>query len=299
LQWGAAGFSRVAVIATALLSVAIIGTLDFLTGYEISFAVFYLLPVGIASWYATKSWGLAFAVGSSFVWYVADTAAGYPYSHAAIPIWNAIVRLMFFALTALLLSKLRAHLLAEIHSAKTDSLTGLLNPRAFRERLEHDLALMGRVDMPLSVMYIDLDDFKAVNDQHGHHAGDRLLIHVANQLRRSVRVSDSVARLGGDEFALILPGANFEDTQLVARKMGDTFQHADEFGHTVTCSIGAIVFHEKPESPADAVRAADRLMYAAKASGKNCQVVERYSVSNVEDWARLKGVGNPGRQHQT
>lgn len=277
VHWGAPTFSRAGIIVIALLSVALIGTLDYLTGYQVSFAVFYLIPVGIASWYATRSWGLVLAVGSSLVWYMAEIAAGYPYTHAAIPVWNALVRLTFFVVIALLLSEVRARLLAETQSAKTDSLTGLLNSRAFREQLEHDLALMGRVGQPLSVMYIDVDDFKIVNDQHGHHAGDRLLKNVSGKLGESVRMTDTVARLGGDEFALILPGTDLDEARLIARKLGETFQHVDEWGLTITCSIGAVVFDQQPGSSDDAVQAADRLMYTAKASGKNSQVVERYS----------------------
>ena len=287
-----AGYPRIAVISTALLSAAVIGALDFLAGYQISFAVFYLLPVGIASWYATKSWGLALALGSSLVWYIAEIASGYPYSHPAIPIWNAIVRLTFFAIIALLLAELRIRLLSETLLAKSDSLTGLLNSRAFRERLEHDLALMGRVGKPLSLMYIDLDDFKTVNDRRGHDAGDRLLRHVANGLGESVRLTDTAARLGGDEFALILPGTDLDGAQLLVRQLAETLRHVDESGQALTCSIGAVVFDIQPGSADSAVQAADRLMYVAKANGKNGHVVEYYSGLSVSEPPLLHRTGH-------
>lgn len=276
-QWVTAEFSRLAITSAALLTVVVIGVLDYLTGYQISFAVFYLLPVSVAAWYATKTWAVVLAVGSSLVWYIAEVAAGYPYAHPAIPVWNASVRLVFFMIIALLLSELRTRLISEIRLAKTDSLTGLLNIRAFRERLEHDLALMKRCGDPLSLMYIDLDDFKRVNDVHGHAVGDRLLLNVAKELTRSVRRTDSVARLGGDEFALILPATDLDGTELLMRQLGKAFRQTDEAHPTVTCSIGAVVFNEQPMSTEEAVSAADRLMYAAKASGKNHRVVRRYS----------------------
>ena len=276
-QLVATDFPRFGVITIAISSVVVIGALDYLTGYQISFAVFYLIPVTIAAWYATREWGLVLAFGASLAWYVAEIAAGYPYLHGLIPIWNAFVRLVFFAIIALLLSALRSRLNAETQLAKTDALTGLSNSRAFRDRLEHDWGLMKRCGTPLSLMYIDLDNFKSVNDTHGHGTGDRLLRHVANELEKSVRRTDMVARLGGDEFGLILPATDLEGVQSLTQKLGRTFREMDDDGKTVTCSIGAVVFNEHPESTDEAVSAADRLMYAAKVRGKNRHVVKRYS----------------------
>lgn len=270
-------YSRFAVVATAIVSVAVIGALDFFTGYQISFAVFYLIPVGITSWFATRSWGLVLALGSSLVWYIAEVAAGYPYSHGAIPVWNAIVRLTFFVVTAFLLSELRRQLMSETHAARTDPLTGVRNARAFKERLEHDLALMDRFSQPLSLMYIDLDNFKNVNDKFGHHAGDRLLVHFSELLGESTRASDTVARLGGDEFAVILPGMNLESADSFVQKLVEMMSRTDAYSRGVTCSIGLVVFYEHPGSSAEAIKAADRLMYAVKAAGKNSHAIECYS----------------------
>ena len=149
------GLSRTALIALALAALALVGVLDRLTGGEISFSVFYVLPVAIAAWYADRTAGVVFALASSVVWYSAELASGYPYHHPLIPIWNACVRLGFFLIISVLLSALRDRLAVEQRFARTDPLTGLLNSRAFADRLEHDLRLIDRVGSPLTLAYVD------------------------------------------------------------------------------------------------------------------------------------------------
>src|SRR4029077_20452046 len=91
-------------------------------------------------------------------------------------------------------------------AARRDSLTGVANRQAFDERLAHELAVTRRTGHPTAVVLLDIDDFKQINDRHGHVSGDEVLCAVATVARRSLRDTDLVARLGGDEFAAILPG---------------------------------------------------------------------------------------------
>jgi hypothetical protein len=161
------------ILALAVGGVAIVGYADFLTGHELSVGLFYLAPVTLAAWYVGRGPGVAIAVLCSMTWYIA--AIDNPYSHPAIPVWNALVRLGFFLICGLLLSALRASLSNAQRLARMDSVTGLFSRRAFMERLEHDLAFMQRRKSALTLVYVDLDDFKAVNDTHGHAAGDRVL----------------------------------------------------------------------------------------------------------------------------
>jgi len=268
-----AELSRTAVLATALAALVVVGVLDHLTGGEIVFSVFYVLPVGIATWYSERTAGLVFALASSVVGYVAELAAGYPYHHPLIPIWNACVRLSFFVIIAMLLSALRDRLAAEQRLARTDHLTGLLNSRAFAERLEHDLRLSDRVGSPLTLAYVDLDDFKQVNDTYGH----------GRMLADATRRADTVARLGGDEFAVILPGTDVNGAQAVLSKLRLQLRELSGTGaRALTCSIGAAVFREQPASAGDALAVADHLMYEAKTQGKNAMVFRVCSRSNVE-----------------
>ena len=276
--------SCAAIIALAFVLLALVGVADYLTGYEISFGLFYLAPVGIAAWYAGRRTGLAFAVASSIVWYVAELIGGLQYSHPVVmPIWNAFVRLSFFLTIAVLLYTLRGRLSTERQLATTDALTGALNLRAFAERLDHDLALNGRTGGVLTLAYIDLDDFKQINDTFGHAEGDRLLRAVGRILVEGTRSTDTVARLGGDEFALILPGMGLEGSDILLSKIRQQLSESLVRGtRSVTCSIGAVVFREQPPSVEDAIETADRLMYSAKAQGKNTVVSQVYARTTTE-----------------
>jgi len=276
-RWTAVELPTAAVVAASFGTLVIFGVLDYLTGFEISFAVFYLVPVTIAAWFAGRRWGFVFACASSLSWYFAETAFGYAYSHALVPVWNAFVRLVFFGVIALLLAALRGHLKAESRLAKTDPLTGLANLRYFLEQLEHDLALAERTGDPLALAYVDLDDFKRVNDTHGHGAGDKLLQAVADRLMGATRRTDTVARLGGDEFGVILPATDLDGAKAILGKIRRSLGAPFESIEQPTCSIGAVVIRDHRETSAAILSAADRLMYTAKRGGKNAFVVEVYS----------------------
>ena len=268
---------RAAVVALALFGLALIGAADYFSGYQISLGVFYLLPVGFATWYGGRRTGVGFAIASSLVWYLAEAASGPPYDHPAFPIWNAFVRLSFFLIIAVLLSSLCERLTAEQRLARTDGLTGLMNARALTEQLEHDLALSERTAAPLTLVYLDLDDFKTINDTCGHAEGDRVLRSIGQALIRATRRSDSVARVGGDEFALILPATDIDGAEIVIAKLRQLLGELTADGERhVTCSIGAVAFQEHRAGSHEAIAAADRLMYEAKISGKNTVVLRGY-----------------------
>jgi diguanylate cyclase (GGDEF)-like protein len=153
------------------------------------------------------------------------------------------------------------------HLASHDSLTGLANRRLFNDRLGFALrAAQGRPDLTVGLLYIDLDDFKPVNDTYGHDAGDEVLLLTAHRLRQTVRPRDTVARLGGDEFAVCAPAIAARDlTRLADRLRAALAQPHQIHGHEsyVRGSIG--VHQAAPgDSVADTIRAADQAMYAVK-----------------------------------
>ena len=157
--------------------------------------------------------------------------------------------------------------------AQFDPLTGLANRVLLRDRLEHAVVRARRDGTLVSVMFLDLDDFKAVNDQLGHHIGDQLLRQVSRRLQDSVRESDTVARLGGDEFMIILEGGTRpEDAGQVAEKilseLKKPFLLLDR-KLFVTGSIGIVVYPLDGESIDGLLRDADLAMYSAKDAGKN------------------------------
>lgn len=254
-------------------------------------SLFYLGPVALATWYGGRRLGIGIAVLSCAVWYFAEVAAGAQYSHPAIPVWNALVRLGFFLITSLLLNALRKSLLGEQYLARTDALTELYGRRAFEERLRHDLVLAQRRKGAVSLAYVDLDNFKAVNDTRGHAEGDRVLQAVGQALRDSVREADTAARVGGDEFALVLPDTDRPGAEQVISKLRSRLQEALRAGAwPVTCSIGVTTFMDPAISPDTAIAAADALMYEAKRSGKGAVA---YSVLEGTIQQRAAAVNAP------
>jgi diguanylate cyclase (GGDEF)-like protein len=152
-----------------------------------------------------------------------------------------------------------------------DALTGLANRVLFLERVQHALQRMRRDDDPVSVLFLDLDDFKTVNDSLGHSVGDQLLVAIADRLVAACRPGDTVARLGGDEFAILLEGMRSPDeaTVVAERITADLTTPLDVGGSLITmrCSIG-IALGSEGDPPDDLLRNADAAMYVAKRDGK-------------------------------
>ncbi len=159
------------------------------------------------------------------------------------------------------------------HQAFHDSLTGLANRALFRDRVEHAVARGRRNPEPVVVLFLDLDNFKTVNDSLGHAAGDQLLVQVSQRLRSCLRVCDTIARLGGDEFAILLQDAKHPDDSIqVAERitaklrMSFTLERKEVF---VGTSIG-IATSERSDTAEELLRNADVAMYIAKEKGKGC-----------------------------
>ncbi len=173
------------------------------------------------------------------------------------------------------------------HQAFHDSLTGLANRPLFRNRVGHALTLARRQHQPVSVLFIDLDDFKKVNDSLGHAEGDRLLVAAADRFRQCARAGDTVARLGGDEFAVLLEdGLSSEGvTALVDRlqhAMSRPFQLSGNAVH-VNVSVG-VATGIGEETADDLLRNADMAMYTAKRRGKGrCETYQAHMYADVKD----------------
>ncbi len=259
-----------AVIATALFLALLLGAVDALTGFEISFAFFYLLPVSLAAWAAGRRAGVLMAAVCALVWLMADQVAGQAVSQPAVAFWNAIARFGVFLVVAILLAEFRKLLVLERQLARSDQLTGLLNRRAFFEVVQAELERARRFSHPVTLLYLDIDNFKSFNDALGHEAGDQLLERVAAAIRTSLRTVDSAARLGGDEFGILLPETDERMAQAVGARLR-TALHASgpRDAPVLSASIGAVSCRVLPDSVEALVAAADSLMYQVKRSSKD------------------------------
>jgi diguanylate cyclase (GGDEF)-like protein len=156
----------------------------------------------------------------------------------------------------------------------TDDLTRLYNTRYMNQVLRRETKRASRSGRPLSLLFIDLDGFKSINDTHGHLFGSRALVEAAAVIRGSARETDVVARFGGDEFAIILPDTGGEGAFAVGARVRDkiaahTFLSGDGLAIHLTASVGAATLPDVAASADELVQAADKAMYAVKASGKN------------------------------
>jgi len=254
----------------ALMATFVLGVLDYLIGPNLSFSVFYTVPIMLAAWYGGRVAGLVVVIISAAVWLSADLTTNAQYSTVLIPIWNTLVRLLFFLIILWLLLMVHKKLALEQSLAHTDPLTGLANRRFFQEQLEREYARARRYPKPFTIAYFDLDNFKSVNDTQGHGIGDELLVTVAKTLSSCIRATDTAARLGGDEFSVLFPVLEKESALPVLEKLQSELLAAMRGkGWPVTFSIGAVTFSSVMESSRDMIKIVDDLMYTVKKSGKN------------------------------
>lgn len=157
--------------------------------------------------------------------------------------------------------------------ARTDPLTGLANRRAFEDAIGRDFRRFKRTGAISSVLMVDIDLFKRVNDQYGHNAGDAALVAIADAFRKNCRATETAARLGGEEFALLLSGTLAQDSVSLAERLRNEVASAEvRFGDRrfcVTVSIGVSSFRQGDESWPQVVSRADAALYKAKAAGRN------------------------------
>jgi diguanylate cyclase (GGDEF)-like protein len=268
----AARFTRLprpAIVAVGLVLITLIAYFDYLTGPRVLLNIFYLLPVMLVAWACGSSaCGLIIAVGTFLVGPIEAMMTDFRDVSLPVAVWNGAVRLSVFCIVLLLMSRVRKLMSKLEEQALADELTGLANLRALRETAAVEIERSRRFDHPLSLAYLDIDDFKAVNDRVGHAAGDRVLVALASVAKATMRSVDMVARVGGDEFVILMPETGDETALPLADRLCAALSRAVKVeGVPVTCSIGLASFKRPPASVEEMLAAADELMYEAKAAG--------------------------------
>ncbi len=269
LEWLEHG-SKVFLIVAAILLDVLIGLLDHLTGYEISFSIFYLIPVFLVSVSKGKSEGILICLICAITWLATDLIGGHNYSQIWIPYWNALMHFSFFLVVNLLLVSIKSSMESLSDMSRTDPMTGALNMRGFVERAHTETVRALRYGHAITVAYFDVDDFKKINDKYGHSIGDEVLTRIAERTSQGIRRTDILGRLGGDEFAILFPQTEFESAEVVLKRINELLSQEMRLqGCSVTLSGGAVTFKFPPASVDEMIRKADNLMYEAKRRGKN------------------------------
>jgi diguanylate cyclase (GGDEF)-like protein len=278
------GFLRTAALLLVVMILATVGLLNYVTGPWLSFALLYVTPVLAAAWWLGRGPALLAGIVAGLAWFEAE-AWGHRGESGHVLLWNSVSRLVMLVAMAFMVVRIREDRtrlkemnarLAELLSgaeklARTDPLTGLPNRRAFLERLTEELTRARRSGNPVCIAYLDVDNFKTLNDRKGHPEGDEFLRRIAGAIKDTVRATDVAARLGGDEFAVLFADAKRIAVEALAqrliarvRALGDRYPDLD-----LGASVGMAWFAEPPDQAETMLRRADAAMYSAKEAGKH------------------------------
>jgi diguanylate cyclase (GGDEF)-like protein len=249
------------IIASALLVMVI----DYLTGSLAPMGVYYLIPVTMSTWYFGRLIGWATVTIASVL---LSTVVISDFGSSDIirrAIQGRIPYFLFGIFYVVVVDNIQKRLRMEQVASRTCSLTGLFNHRGFIQELEEMLEVASRTNADVSLAYIDLDNFKGVNDSKGHAEGDRVLKHVANVLSTYSRKTDRACRVGGDEFAVIMLSGTIgakHHIEMLHKRMSQGKQG-------IGSSVGCITFSSPLPTVHQAIESADALMYKVKRNGKN------------------------------
>jgi len=267
-------FPAYAVALIGVVGILAVGFLDYATGVDLRLGPLYYVPLALVAW----ELGSTPVVGAALLCAMCLTGANYLAGQTFstfVTAFNFTMQWLSFVVIGLLITALRRALAHERALSRTDGLTSLLTARIFYEEAVRVLALTRRTRGPVALAYVDLDNFKVVNDTQGHRAGDEVLRAVGGIITAATRKSDVAARLGGDEFALLMPETDPAHARLACERLraliAEKFQ-ADPC--PVTATVGGVAFLTLPESVDAMVHAADARMYAAKAAGRNRVEIE-------------------------
>ncbi|MDA8138690.1 MAG: GGDEF domain-containing protein [Desulfobacteraceae bacterium] len=261
----------------------LIGTLDYLTGNDFEVDVFYVLPLFFITWFASRRAAVASTVLITLVWMFIGKATGKISPSVTVDIWNAFMEFAFLLIITVLGFIVKHQILRLEELSREDFLTGAANRRSFYQVAEMEMNRSQRFGSPFSVVYLDVDNFKAVNDTLGHSAGDLLLCEVAGAMHQHIRKIDTIARLGGDEFALLFPETDAGGARHMVEKTKEILiELVARHGWPITFSMGVVTFTQPPGSVEEMLCFADKVMYSVKRQGKNSIAFESWPEAKLK-----------------
>ncbi len=261
---------RVAVVGAGLTTTAILGVVDGLSGPHVGFALFYALAIMGVTFHAGWVAGTIVAIIAAGVGLSSRLLLAPDDVSSAAALWNLGNEVAVFVVLVLVIHQLRAMFDKLASQSRTDLLTGALNTRGVLEAFERERSRARRNASPLTIAFIDLDNMKRVNDDLGHAEGDEMLRVLASSVTSSIREFDVFGRVGGDEFALILPDTDEQEAlKAIQRLRSVVNRRTHSRSPYISVSVGVVTFRRDPPEAADALRAADSLMYVAKRAGGN------------------------------
>ena len=261
---------RAPVVALSLAAVFLIALAKHWAGPGFTFLLFYLVPVFVAAWLAGRRAGVLISVVGAVAYFLSEGLGRGFETRPLVPVFNFAARLGAFLFVTYFVSALRRSLEQEREMARTDALTGALNRRSFFETAEMEIKRARRHRHPFTVAYLDIDDFKELNDHFGHAAGDAALRALTDTIRRGVREIDSVARLGGDEFVLLMPETGDAAARAVVTRVRQSLARVSaENLWPISFSVGVVTWTTPPRTVDAMIKQADDTMYEVKNTGKN------------------------------
>lgn len=252
------------------LLVLAIGSLDSSTSYDISISVLYLLPIILIAWFEGGVSAAIISIFSAVTWALSDLTSGHVYSHIAVPLWNSLMVLGMFLGVAYSIVTLKKLVIRERECARTDDLTGVANVKFFYEQARGEISRSALSKQPLTLVYLNIDNLRRVNDTLGHSAGDYLLHEAPQKMKSTLRSTDVISRLGGAKFAILMPETRNENAAVLLYKVQEQLlDMVKKNGWPVTFSIGVVTCNGPAYTIDDLMKMAEDLVNAARETGAN------------------------------
>jgi len=251
-------------LSLCFLITSIVSFIDFKLGYEMGFSFFYLIPIIMISWKFGLFFSFIFSSLAAILWGALDVMSGHVYSQAYMIPWNISSRFLIFLMVSYLVFLLKQAILEETHNANTDFLTGAMNLRHITQLINLEVERMKRGGPRFTIIYLDVDEFKKINDCYGHKRGDQLLKKITAIFKNNLREIDVVSRIGGDEFILFFPNTEKEISTIFKRIQADLSKYTRP---RAKISAGILTCKSTNISTARLIKKADKLMFKAKKHG--------------------------------